>query len=52
VTQKKFAEMTDEELLVEVKKMNSYSIIHAFIIGFMVGIIIYSILVNGIILNN
>ena len=42
------AELTDQELLEEAKKMKSTSIINAAIIGFMIGIVIYSIVVNSI----
>lgn len=41
--QKKIRELTDEELLQESKKMKSSSITNALLIGFIFGIIIYSI---------
>ncbi len=44
--EKDFAEFTDEELLKEAKKMKSRSIMNAFIIGFMIGIVIWSIAKN------
>lgn len=48
MTQKELSELTDNELLEEAKKMKSTSITNALLIGFMVGIIIYSIMVNSI----
>lgn len=44
--QKELAELTDEELLAEAKKMKSSAIMHAVLIGFMVGIVIYSVAKN------
>ena len=41
--QKELAELSDEELLAEAKKMKSASIINATLIGFMIGVIVYSI---------
>lgn len=41
------ANLTDEELLIEAKKMKSNPIINAVFIGLMIGIIIYSIKKNG-----
>jgi hypothetical protein len=41
---KDLAALTDEELLQEAKKMKSASRIHALLIGFMIGIIVYSII--------
>lgn len=38
--------LTDEELLNEVKKMKSNSIINALLIGFCIGIIIWSVAKN------
>lgn len=47
MNQEKLAQLTDQELL-EVAKDNKPSpIIDAFFIGFLVGIIIYSVVVNG-----
>ncbi len=40
--QKELSELTDQELLEEAKKMKSLSILHAVLIGFMIGVIIYS----------
>ncbi|MBK8706190.1 MAG: FUSC family protein [Saprospiraceae bacterium] len=42
MNEKELSELTDQELLEESKKMKSSSLIHAGLIGFMVGIIIYS----------
>lgn len=46
--QEELSELTDQELLDEAKKMKSASIINALLIGFMVGVIIYSIVKNSI----
>jgi hypothetical protein len=43
---KEVAELTDQELLAEVKKVKPSPIIDAFFIGFLVGIIIYSLMAN------
>lgn len=42
------AELTDQELLDEAKKVKSTSKINAVLIGFMIGVIIYSIIKNSI----
>ena len=44
--QKELSELTDQELLAEAKKMKSSAILHAVLIGFMVGVIIYSVAKN------
>ena len=44
--EKELSEMTDQELQEEAKKMKSSSILHAALIGFMVGVIIYSFAKN------
>ena len=44
--QKRLAELTDEELLKEAKKMKSAAIINAVFIGFLIGIVVYSVLNN------
>lgn len=44
---KDFSALTDEELLAEAKKMKSSFITHAFFIGFLIGIICYSIIKNS-----
>ncbi len=46
--QKNLAELTDEELLEKAKKMKSTATINALMIGFMIGIIIYSIVRNSL----
>jgi ABC-type phosphate transport system permease subunit len=43
MTNKDLSELTDQELLDEAKKMRSFSITNALIIGVLVGIIFYSI---------
>lgn len=45
--QKELAEMTDQELLEEAKKVKSSSITHAVIIGFLAGIVIFSVATNS-----
>ncbi len=45
--QKEISEYTDQELLVEVKNLKKFSITNAFIIGFLIGIIIYSVIENS-----
>lgn len=39
-----FTKLSDDELKLESKKLRSRSVLNAFIIGFMIGIIIWSIL--------
>jgi ABC-type phosphate transport system permease subunit len=46
--QKELSELTDQELLDKAKKMKSTSITNALLIGFMIGIIIYSIVKNSV----
>ncbi len=48
MTQKELSELTDQELLDEAKKMKSTSTMNAVLIGFMVGIIIYSTVKNSL----
>jgi len=45
---KKLGELTNEELLNEAKKMKSTAIINATLIGFLIGILIYSVAVNNL----
>ena len=45
--QKELSELTDEQLLDEAKKIKSSSITNAVFIGFLIGIVIYSIVKNG-----
>ena len=48
-TQKKqLAELTNQELLQEAKKMKSTAIINAVLIGFLIGIVLYSIMKNSL----
>ena len=47
MNQKDLSELTDQELLDEAKKMKSFSITNALIIGFLAGIIFYSIAKNS-----
>lgn len=39
----KLSELTDQELLNEAKKLKSFSITNAFLIGFLFGIVIFSV---------
>ena len=47
MNQKELSELTDQELLDKAKKMKSNSIFYSLFIGFLIGIIIYSIVVNS-----
>ena len=47
MNQKELSELTDQELLDKAKKMKSNSIFYSLFIGFLVGIVIYSIVVNS-----
>jgi hypothetical protein len=44
MNQKELAQLTDEELLQEAKKMKSAKIMNAAIIGFLIGVIFYSVM--------
>jgi type IV secretory pathway VirB3-like protein len=44
---KPLSELTDQELLQEAKKMKSTSITNAVFIGFLIGIVFYSIMKNS-----
>ncbi|PSR11946.1 MAG: FUSC family protein [Bacteroidetes bacterium] len=46
--QKELSELTDQELLDQAKKMKSDSIISATLIGFMIGVVIYSVVKNSV----
>ena len=46
MTQKDLSELTDEELLQEVKKIKSNNILNAVLIGFLLGIVFYSLVKN------
>ena len=43
---KKLSELSDQELLAEAKKNKSTNRINAFIIGFSMAVVVYSIIVN------
>ena len=43
MNQKELSELTGQELLDEAKKLKSFSVTNAFIIGFLIGIVIFSI---------
>lgn len=45
--QKEISEMTDQELIDEVKMIKPTPLLDAFFIGFLVGIIIYSVAVSS-----
>lgn len=47
LARKELSELTDQELLDEAKKGKSFSITNAFLIGFLIGIIIYSFVKNN-----
>ncbi len=47
MNQKKLSELTDQELLQEAKKVKSTSITNAFLIGFLLAIVFYSIVKNS-----
>lgn len=44
MNQKELSELTDQELLEEAKKLKSFSITNAFLIGFLLGIVVYSLI--------
>ena len=46
--EEELSELTDQELLDKAKKTKSTAIMNAVLIGFMIGIIIYSIVVNNV----
>lgn len=47
MTNKELSEFTDQELLEESKKLKSFSFVNALLIGFLAGIIFYSITKNS-----
>ncbi|MHC1774898.1 MAG: hypothetical protein AB9834_05730 [Lentimicrobium sp.] len=47
MNQKELSELTDRELIEEVKRIKPSPIIDAFFIGFLIGIIIYSLVANS-----
>ena len=46
--QKELTELSDQELLQEAKKMKSTSITNAVLIGFLLGIVFYSVVKNSL----
>ena len=48
MTKKELSALTDEELLDKAKKMKSTSITNAVLVGFMIGIGIYSVVKNSV----
>lgn len=46
--EKKLSELTDQELLAEAKKRKSTAITNALLIGFLVGIVVYSVMKNSL----
>ncbi|TCD23422.1 FUSC family protein [Pedobacter psychrodurus] len=46
--QKKLSELTDHELLLEAKKKKSAAITNAVLIGFLAGVIFYSLMKNSL----
>lgn len=46
--QKELSELTDQELLDEAKKVKSTSIQYALLIGFLIGIVLYSVVKNSL----
>ena len=45
--QKENTQMTDQKLLGEAKKIKSFSIVNALLIGFLAGVIVYSVVKNS-----
>lgn len=45
--QKKLSELTDQELLQQAKKVKTNAIITAVLIGFLIGIVVYSVANTG-----
>lgn len=48
MTEQELSTLTDEELLREAKKMKSDAIVHAVLIGFMIGVVIYGVAKNNL----
>ena len=46
MSKEELSKLTDEELLAEAKKLKSSAILHALLIGIMIGIVIYSVAKN------
>ncbi|MFT3981883.1 MAG: hypothetical protein QM687_15560 [Ferruginibacter sp.] len=47
MNQKNLSELTNEELLLQAKKMKSLNLFNAVLIGFLIGIVLYSVLQNS-----
>lgn len=47
MNQKILSELSDQELLDEAKKLKSASIVNAFLIGFLIGVVFYSVIKNS-----
>ncbi|RYG21664.1 MAG: FUSC family protein [Chitinophagaceae bacterium] len=45
---KSLTELSDQELLQEAKKMKSTAITNAILIGFLIGIVVYSVIQNSL----
>lgn len=43
---KDLSKLSDQELMAEAKKMKSSAIAHALVIGFLIGVIVYSVMKN------
>lgn len=41
---RELSQLTDQELLAEAKKMKSFSLTNSFLIGFFIGIVVFSII--------
>lgn len=48
MTQPKLSELTDQELLDQAKTMKSSALTHAFLIGLMIGVVIYGVAQNNL----
>lgn len=48
MNQKELSELTNEELLQEAKKRKSASIMNALLIGFLAGVVVYSVVKNSL----
>ena len=48
MTKKELLELTDQELLIEAKKMKSASMTSALLIGFMFGVLVWGVAKNNI----
>jgi riboflavin transporter FmnP len=48
MNEKELSELTDKELLQEAKKMKSAAITNAVLIGFLIGVVFYSVVKNSL----